>query len=163
MKRKNRFFILLGIASIFFITLLPRKASAQTNNGEPHESKLYKTVQHLDSLMFDAFNTHNIQVMGALFSENLEFYHDKGGLSNYLATMEGFKRIFSTTPDLRRELVKGTLEVYPVPGSGALEMGEHRFTHIENGKKISAIFKFVQIWQLKDGSWKLTRVVSVGH
>jgi len=163
MNSKIRSFILSGITFTFFIMLLPQPASAQTNKGEPHDSKLYKTVQHLDSLLFDAFNTHNIQVMGDLFSDNLEFYHDKGGLGNYTATMDGFKRIFFTTSDLRRELVKGTLEVYPLPGYGALEMGEHRFTHIENGKEIIAIFKFVQIWQSKDGNWKLTRVVSVGH
>ena len=163
MNRKNRFFNLLGIAAIFFFTLLSQKVTAQTNAGEPHDSKLFKTVQHLDSLLFDAFNTHNLQAMASLFSDDTEFYHDKGGLSNYTTTMENFKKVFATTPDLHRELIKNTFEVYPVPGYGAIEMGEHRFTHIENGKEIAAIFKFVQIWQFKNGSWKLTRTVSVGH
>jgi Domain of unknown function (DUF4440) len=163
MNSKIGFFTLLGVIFIFIITSLPQAASAQTNAGEPHDSKLYKTVQHLDSLMFDAFNTHNLQVMASLFSDSVEFYHDKGGLSNYSSTIESFKRVFATTPNLRRELINGTLEVYPVPGYGAIEMGEHRFTHIENGKIIAGVFKFIHVWQYKDGAWKITRVVSVGH
>jgi len=163
MNRRIGFFTLLGVIFIFIITSLPQAASAQTNAGEPHDSKLFKTVQHLDSLLFDAFNTHNLQVMASLFSDDIEFYHDKGGLSNYTTTMESFKKVFATTPDLHRELINDTFEVYPVPGYGAIEMGEHRFTHIENGKEIAAIFKFVQIWQFKNGSWKVTRIVSVGH
>lgn len=117
----------------------------------------------MDSMMFDAFNTHNLAVLGSLFSSDVEFYHDKGGLSNYSSTMNSFKNVAEQTPGLRRELVAGTMEVYPVPGYGAIEMGEHRFTHIEDGKQVVGVFKFTHIWQFKDGLWKVTRVVSVGH
>lgn len=117
----------------------------------------------MDSVMFDAFNTHNLAVLGSLFSNDVEFYHDKGGLSDYSSTMNSFKKLAEQTPGLRRELVTGTMEVYPVPGYGAIEMGEHRFTHIEDGKQVVGVFKFTHIWQFKDGLWKVTRVVSVGH
>lgn len=117
----------------------------------------------MDSVLFDAFNTHNLPVMQSVFAENLEFFHDKGGLINYDTCVTNFAKVFKQTPDLRRELVKGSLEIYPLPGYGAVEMGEHRFTHMENGKEIAAVFKFVHIWQWKDNTWKVTRVVSVGH
>ena len=131
--------------------------------GQGADPALYKKIVHMDSVLFNAFNSHDLAVIRSVFAENLEFYHDKGGLTGYDASMEGFRNIFSQNPDLRRELVKGSLEIYPLPGYGAVEMGQHRFTHRENGKEIVAVFKFVHIWQWKDNSWKITRVVSVGH
>ena len=117
----------------------------------------------MDSVMFDAFNTQNLDVLKTLFADNVEFYHDRGGLGNYDTTIAAFKNNFAQGLDLKRELVKGTLEIYPIPGFGAVEMGVHTFTHKENGKDVVGSFKFVHTWQLKDGSWKVTRVVSVGH
>jgi len=147
----------------FCFALCTQTAFSQTSpNNSPHSS-LYDTIRHMDSVMFDAFNTHDLPVLQSVFAETLEFYHDKGGLSGYTSSMESFKKIFQTTPDLRRELVTGTLEVYPVPGYGAIEMGQHRFTHLENGQAVTAVFKFTQVWQFKDNKWKVTRVVSVGH
>lgn len=131
--------------------------------GQGADPSLYKKILHMDSVLFDAFNTHDLATLQSVFAENLEFFHDKGGLTNYAVSMENFKNVFKQNPDLRRELVQGSLEVYPLPGYGAVEMGEHRFTHKENGKEIAAIFKFVHVWQWKDNSWKITRVVSVGH
>ncbi|MNC99919.1 hypothetical protein D3C83_183680 [compost metagenome] len=53
--------------------------------------------------------------------------------------------------------------MYPIPGYGAMEVGVHRFCHVENGKEDCGNFKFVHIWQKKDGQWKITRVVSYDH
>jgi len=64
---------------------------------------------------------------------------------------------------LQRYELTGKMEVYPIPGYGAVEMGEHRFTHMENGKEVVGIFKFTHVWQYKETAWKVTRVVSVGH
>jgi hypothetical protein len=64
---------------------------------------------------------------------------------------------------MRRDLVPGTLEVYPIKGYGAIEIGAHRFCHKEDGKDDCGVFKFVQIWQKQESGWKVTRVVSYGH
>ncbi|MDB5108966.1 MAG: hypothetical protein JWR67_80 [Mucilaginibacter sp.] len=117
----------------------------------------------MDSVIFDAFNTQNLEVLKTVFADNLEFYHDKGGLSDYQGTINSFKKVFKENPGLKRELIKGTLEVYPVPGYGAIEIGIHRFIHIENGKQVIGEFKFIHTWQYKNNEWKITRVVSVGH
>lgn len=117
----------------------------------------------MDSVLFDAFNTHRLPVLQKVFAHNVEFYHDRDGLSNYQTTMDSFKKLFAATPDLHRELIPETLEVYPVPGYGAIESGEHRFTHTQNKQKITAVYKFVNIWQLKNGQWQVTRTISIGH
>jgi len=117
----------------------------------------------MDSVLFDAFNNHRIDVLEKVFAKNIEFYHDRDGLNNYATTISNFKRIFTATPDLHRELIAGTLEVYPLPGYGAVEMGEHRFSLTQNGQKITAVYKFTNIWQNNNGQWQVTRTISVGH
>jgi hypothetical protein len=143
-------------------------AKAQTGGKEkqsfvPQDPKLYQVIVHMDSVMFNAFNAGDIETLKKVFAPSLEFYHDKGGMSDYQTTISSFENIFKNVPGLKRELVNGSLEVYPVPGYGAIEMGIHRFTHTENGKQVVGTYKFVHTWQFKDGEWKTTRVVSVGH
>ncbi|HWK07853.1 MAG TPA: nuclear transport factor 2 family protein [Puia sp.] len=137
--------------------LVPRLSRAQG------KMELYNTIAHMDSVLFDAFNNHELQILQDVFAPNVEFYHDRDGLNDYQTTMNNFKRIFVATPDLHRELVAGTLEVYPLPGYGAVETGEHRFTLTQNGQKITAVYKFINIWQYKSDHWQVTRVISVGH
>ncbi len=117
----------------------------------------------MDSLLFNAFNNHQLTVLENIFAKNVEFYHDRDGLKDYDATINGFKRIFIATPDLHRDLIPGTLKVYPLPEYGAIETGEHRFSLTQNGQKITAVYKFTNIWQNNNGQWKITRAISVGH
>jgi hypothetical protein len=45
-------------------------------------SELYKTIKKIDSIVFDnGFNKCMLLEMKPYISEDLEFYHDKGGLS----------------------------------------------------------------------------------
>lgn len=151
--------ILIALFATF--ALATGDASAQTTN----KNELYKAIAHVDSLMFDAFNRQDLDALKSYFASNLEFYNDGGGLSGYEETINNFKTMFARnkTSHLRRELVAGTLEVYPVPGFGAIEVGTHKFLHTENGKEEVGILKFIQTWQYKDGKWQATRVISLGH
>jgi hypothetical protein len=119
----------------------------------------------MDSVMFDAFNAHDLDKLKTTFSEDLEFYHDKGGLADYEQTMINFKSLFEKNQQtgLRRDLVKGSLEVFPIKDYGAVETCLHRFCHVENGKDDCGVFKNVMVWQNKNGVWKVTRVVSYDH
>ena len=94
-------------------------------------------------------------------AEDLEFYHDKTGLS------VGRKPFIAAIKEnicgkVQRELVAGTLEVYPLNGYGAVEVGVHRFTHPGDPTNLGEA-KFVTLWQLKDGKWTLTRAISFDH
>jgi ketosteroid isomerase-like protein len=124
---------------------------------------LREEIVAADKGMFDAFNTQNLPVLMSFFSEDLEFYHDKGGLTGYADAQRTFKENFGKGLGLRRDLVEGSLEVYPIPSYGAMEIGAHRFCHVEDGKKECAVFKFVHVWKKQEGKWKVTRVVSYGH
>lgn len=115
--------------------------------------------------MFDAFNNRKISVLQTFLSEELEFYHDFGGVTNYTQNIEAFKKAFASDRILRRSLVKGSMEVHPIKDFGAVQTGVHRFYVTEMGKqeKLSSEAKFVNLWQNRNGVWKITRIISYGH
>ena len=76
---------------------------------------------------------------------------------------ENFKKTFKNVDKLTRQLVQGSLEVYPIKDYGAIEIGTHQFRHIENGKEEIGTFKFLMIWKKTDNLWKISRVISYDH
>jgi Domain of unknown function (DUF4440) len=141
--------------------IAPLAITAQsTDQGLPPTDPLYKTIASLDTALFDAYNTCNLDKMGSLVSDDLEFYHDQTGLSTgRQSLLDAIKN--NICGKVHRELV-GTLEVYPIKGYGAVEIGVHRFTHPGDATNVGEA-KFVQLWRLKDGTWQLTRVFSFDH
>jgi hypothetical protein len=146
-----------------FLIMAISFANAQSKQDSAVNQDLYKEIAHMDSVLFNVFNSHNVDKLKTLFTDDLEFYHDLGGLTNYPQNMEAFKNNFAKNNGLKRELVKGSLEVFPIKDYGAIEIGEHTFCHLENGKQDCGTFKFVHIWQKKNGEWKIARVISYGH
>ena len=47
----------------------------------PANQELYETIVSLDKKLFDAYNSCDMDTQTALYSEDLEFFHDRGGLS----------------------------------------------------------------------------------
>jgi len=161
---------LLPLAALLLLVTgacAPIRPAATTASATrpPVSPQLYATIARLDSAMFVAFNQHDVAKLQTFFAEDLEFYHDKGGLANFQQTMQGFQNLFdqNKTTGLNRQLVPGTLEVYPINGYGAVETYQHRFCHVENGRDDCGTFKNMMVWRLNDGRWQVTRVVSYGH
>lgn len=133
------------------------KAQAQLPASDP----LYQTISALDTAIFDAYNHCDLAKMGSMVSDDLEFYHDQTGLSvGKQSLLDGVKN--NICGKVQRELIADSLEVYPLKGYGAVEIGVHRFTHPGDPNNVGEA-KFVQLWQLKDGTWKLARVISFDH
>jgi len=124
---------------------------------------LYDEVKRLDAVLSEAFNKHDVNKLKSLFADDLEFYQDNEGLVRYQQTLRDFESMFAQGNNMTRELVGNTLEVYPVKDYGAIEIGAHRFCHVENGKNECGTFRFVHIWQKKDGEWKISRAISYSH
>jgi len=123
---------------------------------------LFKTIQSLDTKLFDAYNHCDLNTLGAMVSDDLEFYHDQTGLSvgkgPFLAAIKQ-----NICGKVERALLPATLEVYPLKGYGAVEIGIHRFHHPGRPEDGMGDAKFVTLWQNKDGEWKVTRVISYDH
>ena len=155
---KKLFFLIL----ICFTSLITK---GQVNQSIPDSKILYNTIVHLDSVMFNGYNTRNLDTLAKYFSEEIEFYHDAGGLTNYKQNMESFRATFKSKRIVRRELVPGSVEVSPIKDYGAVETGIHRFYATEEGgkEKLSSEAKFVTLWKLKDKKWTATRIISYSH
>ena len=155
-------------AYIFFVVTFwamnPPRALSQSNlpKYEMTVSKeFYNNIVYLDSIFFDAYNHCNIAVMDSLMSENLEFYHDKGGFSNSKKeTMEAVQK--NICGKVTRELLKGSIEVYEIKDYGAVEIGFHGFHNNQEKEPETTHFsKFVHIWRLQNNKWQITRVISL--
>ena len=127
------------------------------------EKELFSKVANLDSSLFAAYNTKNLDLMKTYFTLDLEWYQDNGGLLDYEKVFSNFQSIFNRDYNLTRNLIKESLEVHPIEGYGAIEIGKHQFKHIENGKLEIGTFKFLMIWKNDNGNWKITRVISYDH
>lgn len=171
-QNMNMKVLITAVLFLLIISLLTSACSRSKNTGDKQltndskgSSALYDTIAYMDSLLFAAFNARDIDKLKTLFSADLEFYHDLGGLTDYEQNMVNFKKTFESDRRVRRELVAGSLEVYPIANFGAVEVGSHRFYGTEKGKeeKLGSEAKFVQVWQRKDNAWKVTRVISYAH
>jgi len=141
-------------------------AVAPISLGSPAASpnqELYEEVKRLDAALSQAFNSHDVTKLKSLFADDLEFYQDNEGLARYEQTMKDFESMFAQGNNMTRELVGNTLEVFPIKDYGAIEIGAHRFCHVENGKDECGTFRFVHVWQKKDGEWKISRAISYSH
>jgi hypothetical protein len=125
--------------------------------------ELFNKVAQLDSSLFAAYNSKNLDLMKNFFTSDLEWYQDNGGLIGFEKVFENFNSIFNRDYDLKRGLIKESLEVHLIEGYGAIEIGMHQFKHIENGKLEIGTFKFLMIWKNDNENWKISRVVSYDH
>jgi ketosteroid isomerase-like protein len=143
-------------------TVRLKPASERIVHGD---EDIFNTISRLDSQLYGAYNSRDFQTLERFFTKDMEFYHDKEGLTTFDQNMESFKRHFASDTRTRRELVEGTLEVYPMAGYGAVELGVHRFYTTEKGQseRLTATARFVHLWQRKDGVWKISRVISYDH
>jgi hypothetical protein len=137
------------------------KNTVATSKYIPDSQSLYDTIVKWDSFYFTAYNTCDLVKQRSIFSDTLEFYHDKGGLSTSKNDiMDALQK--NICGKVTRELVAGSIEVYPIKDFGAVEMGIHRFhNNQEPPGTPSHPGKFVIIWQQTNNTWKITRVISL--
>ena len=136
---------------------------AQAPAGTNVNQLLQVEIARADSLLFAAFNAADLKRLQSYFAPDLEFYQDNEGLENYAQTMKDFQQMFHQPSRIRRELVSGSLEVYPIKNYGAIEVGSHRFCHEENGRTECGTFKFLHVWRKRGRTWQLSRIVSYAH
>ena len=151
------------------LCLLASGAWADTSGHKasetPDDASLLKTVTQLDSDLFGAFNAcaapGEIDKHARLLDANLEFYHDKGGVSwtrkDYIDKVRE-----NVCGKFRRVLTPGTIEVSPIAGFGAIETGTHSFCEIPTGK-CTGTAKFLIAWHQTDHGWEATRIFSYQH
>lgn len=146
------------------LMLFTATALAQTVQDQP----LRKTILALDKALFDALNACDLETWKHYLADDIEFYQDN---DNVTTTREQLEPSFmdrcgpNKIARLRRELVVETVEVHPIQGYGAVQLGSHRFFIVRSGEpdQLGGTPKFVHLWRNAGGVWQITRVISYGH
>ncbi|PZR12597.1 MAG: nuclear transport factor 2 family protein [Flavobacterium psychrophilum] len=155
------------IVFLAFTLIIATSIHAQNEVYPSSADALAKKIIGLDSQAFDAYNKCDTETFRTFFTDDLEFYHDKGGYSKGIDKfIETFKNNLcnESKPKIIRKPVNQTLKVYPLDGYSAILMGDHDFYSLENGKeKKTGTAKFTHVWLLQNGAWKMARVLSYDH
>lgn len=148
-----------------------RSLIAVTPNPAPVATKeLFAELAEKDRLLYDAVFRCDLEALRGLVAGDFEMYHDKSGLVAKSGTRfvqnireQCDRRSWGMDYPARRELVEGTLEVFPLDHYGAIQVGVHRF-YREGGSNPVEISRFTNIWKKDDdGTWKLARALSYDH
>jgi ketosteroid isomerase-like protein len=156
-----RILLLFGVFTLCCVHADAQAVPALENINS--QAELEKVIATLDSALFAAYNQCDLQTFASFISDDVEFYHDKAGVTlGKGALADAIKK--NICGKVTRELVPGTLQVHPLKGYGAVEMGVHLFHHPghENTEGVGE-GKFIHLWQCKDGAWRITRVISYDH
>jgi ketosteroid isomerase-like protein len=142
------------------------RAGAQTFLALPDiksQEDLDKTMAALDAAFFDAYNKCDLVKFKSFLADDVEFYHDKGGVTlGAQALTDSVKK--NICGRVSRELVVGTLQNHHMEGYGAVQLGVHRFHHPgHDDTEPVGEGRFISLWQYKGGAWKITRAISYDH
>lgn len=147
--------------------LAPCAAFAQVTDDNWEAS-----VRQFDNEYWKAFNACEVQKQTSMNAEDLEFYHDIGGLMRGRASFaEATAKNICGRSDwrLRRAEVPGTVKLYPLRSKGklygAIISGEHYFYHTNKAQPetLEGKARFTHTLLLKDGEWQVARVLSYDH
>lgn len=151
---------------VLAISLLATAVSCSSSRSiytyKPDDKALADTIIKLDSIFFAAYNncTNDLDKYAAFYAGDIEFYHDKGGLSSSKADIVAATKK-NICGKVTRELIKGSIEVYPIKDYGAIEIGLHQFHNKEDPDAVPHASKFIVFWHHVNNEWKIAKVVSL--
>ena len=94
MKTTNKFLTsILIIVMSFSLASFTNKETVNKETSQtdtPTSGPLYNEIAHMDTLLFDAFNSRNIDRLKQFFDTSLELYQDNIGVRNYKETIDAF-------------------------------------------------------------------------
>jgi hypothetical protein len=125
-------------------------------------------VRAADARYWQAYNACDMRAMGERLTDDVEFYHDKTGLTaSKPAVLHSLRNGPCADPamHLRREAVAASLQFHPLASGFALLSGTHRFYVQRDGKpeQLDGQAEFTNLWQAVDGHWRMRRIYSYAH
>lgn len=154
--------------SLLFALLIPFLGIAQVDQ----KSELFLELEKMDALLFEeGFNNCSTEAMEMAIREDLEFFHDKGGITKGKSTFitSFMTNMCDANKKPIRKLVPGSLTVFPLRENGILygviQKGVHEFFIQEPNKELykTEVAPFTHLWLKDDAGWKLSRVLSYNH
>jgi hypothetical protein len=146
----------IAISILLVLGAYATSSSRARAEGTVPADALFETVSALDTAAFESFNQcsapEQLQRHASFFAPDVEFYHDTGGVTwtreQMLANTEKF-----VCGKFRRELVPGSLRVFPIKDFGPIAQGEHRFCQFKTGD-CEGLADFLIVWRHQGGNGK---------
>ncbi|WP_258167594.1 DUF4440 domain-containing protein [Xanthomonas hortorum] len=125
-------------------------------------------VRSADAAFWKAYNACDMQAIAGLLTADVEFYHDKTGLTTSReAVVDSLRHgpCADETLRLRREALNNSIAFHPLKGGYAMLSGRHRFYVQERNKaeRLDGQADFTTVWKFADGRWRMHRVLSYAH
>src|SRR5262245_58496677 len=93
--------LFLSLLSLWMVPV-----AAQSQRTTSSDKELFRTIASLDDALFAAYNRCDLEKFNSFFTDDLEFYHDKTGLTrSRQEVVESIKK--NICGKVRRELVPG--------------------------------------------------------
>jgi hypothetical protein len=164
---------MMGLRSIFVasrVLMLGMLVMAQAQAAEQNQPDWEAGARNADDAYWGAYNHVDPKAMNAFLTDDVEFYHDRGGkLIGKKALGAVNDTMSSSDATLRREALPGTVHFFPMRDGeklyGALVTGEHQFYVLPKGKPefLAGRAYFTQLMVLQGTSWKISRIFSYEH
>ncbi|MES1263650.1 MAG: nuclear transport factor 2 family protein, partial [Peristeroidobacter soli] len=128
------------LLALLLVALSP--AALAQRAGPAQTQQQFDEVAAADQALFSAFfDRCDTEALAKMVTDDFEMFHDKNGYMTKSGEefLKGIKETCArqkTGEDYRarRELVPGTLKVYPLENYGAIEIGVHKFYQLLPGK-----------------------------
>jgi ketosteroid isomerase-like protein len=154
------------IAALRIVALAASLAAAQAA-GPDRDA----TVAERDAAFWRAYNACDAAAIRQFFTEDVEFYHDRGGATVGLDALDAAirKNLCGGGARVRRAAVDGSVRVSTLRDGervyAAIVAGEHTFHVTQPGKPefLDGQARFTHLWRLQDGVWRMSRVLSYDH
>ncbi len=161
MNKTTLILVILSITTLFSSYSQEKEnISDQPRKYIPADKELFDTIVLMDKEFFDAYNTCDLKKQTNMYSDDVEFFHDKGGLmTSKKDIIDGTKQYICGK--VTRELIKESVEVYPIKDYGAVQIGFHKYYNNQEPDAISIPVKFIIIWHNENEKWKLKKVISL--
>ncbi|MFK2855733.1 nuclear transport factor 2 family protein [Dyella humi] len=132
------------------------------------ESAVDARIKAADETYWRAYNACDLKAMAPLLTQDVEFYHDKSGLT---ATRTGVVDSIEhgicgdSARKIRREEVPESVHFHAMAGGYEIETGMHRFYVTETGKReyLDGQAAFTILWKQVGGMWQMHRILSYDH
>jgi hypothetical protein len=137
-----------------------KKMAAPIYEYKPDSQELHDAIVRMDSIFFGAYNTCKMDVQASIYADSMEFYHDKGGLTNSKKdVLDGTQKY--VCGKVTRQLIPGSIEVYPIHDYGAIELGQHKFFNNQEPNEPQHVSRFMIFWKKTGNDWKIAKVISL--
>ena len=160
---------MLALREVGARALAAEATAAQMQTGQP----LRQVTARLDADFFAMqFDQCDAAHHGELIADDFEFYRDRWGKTagsrpEYAAVTAKYCERQAKGEDYRarRELDGSSLEGETLGSYGAVELGTHRFYKLtpRQPEELTETARFAIVWQWRDGTWRMARVISYTH